>query len=102
MRYCPILILIDYNRLRLPAIPATAAPSALDAGAGFQPQLLGFLVRFGCDDRLRFPFDCRTAFTVFRLFPRHHRFRLGDVAVAGDFEFSETGTVIGEMKNRAA
>ena len=44
---------------------------------------------------LRFPFDCRTAFTVFRLFPRHRRLRLGYVAVAGYFEFGETGTVVG-------
>ena len=53
-------------------------------------------------DGLRFPFDCRREFIVFRLFPRHRRLRLGDVAVAGDFEFGETGTVVGEMKNRAA
>ena len=91
-----------FNRLRLPAIPVAATPSALDAGKRIQPQLLGFLVRFGCNDGLRFPSDRRTAFTVFRLFPRHHRLRLGDVTVAGDFEFGETGTVVGEMKNRAA
>ena len=77
-------------------------PSALDAGAGFQPQLLGFLIRFGSNDRLQLPFDCRREFTVFRLFPRHHRLRLGDVAVAGYFEFGETGTVVGEIKNHAA
>ena len=53
-------------------------------------------------DGLRFPFDCRTAVTVFRLFPHHHRLQLGDVAVAGYFEFGETGTVVGEMKNSAA
>ena len=51
---------------------------------------------------LRFPFDCRTTFTVFRLFPRHHRLRFGNVAVAGDFEFGETRALVGEMKNLAA
>ena len=53
-------------------------------------------------DGLRFPFYCRTAFTFFRLFPCHRRLRLGYVSVAGDFEFGETGALVGEMKNRAA
>ena len=69
--------------------------SALDAGAGFQSQFLGFLVRFGSDDRLRLPFDCRTAFTVFRLFPCHHRLRFDYVVVTGHREFGETGAVVG-------
>ena len=53
-------------------------------------------------DGLRFPFDCRTAFTVFRLFPCYRRLRFGDVAIVGDFEFGETRALVGEMKNRAA
>ena len=53
-------------------------------------------------DGLRFPFDCRTAFTVFRLFPRYRKLWLSYVAVAGYFEFSEAGTVVGKMSNRAA
>ena len=80
--------------IRLPAIPATVAPSALDAGERVQPQLLGFLVRFGGNDGLRFPFDRRTAFAVFRLFPHHHRLQLDYAAVAGHFEFGETRTVV--------
>ena len=38
-------------------------------------------------DGLRFPFDRRTAFAVFRLFPRYRGLRLGYVAVASYFEF---------------
>lgn len=53
-------------------------------------------------DGLWFPFDYRTAFTVFRLFPRHHRLQLDYVAVSGDFKFGEAGAVVGEMKNLAA
>ena len=37
-------------------------------------------------------------FTVVRLFPRYLNLRLGYV-VAGYFEFGETETVVGEMKN---
>ena len=53
-------------------------------------------------DGLQFSFDCRTTFTVVRLFSRDLSIPLGYVAVADYFEFGETGTVVGEMKNHAA
>ncbi|MCK9140652.1 hypothetical protein MZB18_02815 [Haemophilus influenzae] len=39
---------------------------------------------------------------VFSLFPRYRVLLLGYVAVAGYFEFGETWSVVGEMKNRTS